>query len=283
MIYTTRIAPSPTGHMHLGTARTAYFNWLAAKGSDGQFLLRIDDTDEKRSRVEYTDEIVESLEWLGISPDFMMIQSENLYRADRLLSSGKAMEQDGAIKLEEVNLPDKWMDHVVGEIAVTKDDYENSNGMVLIRKDGSPTYHFASVMDDIRTGVNFIIRGVDHISNTARQIALFNALGAQIPKFAHIGLVIQDGRKLSKRDGSDSVLNYRDAGYSPEAVLNTLLRLGWGPRVDDKTTAIIPKEKAISMVLAEGRMKSSNSSFDPKKLDAYNRKYRNFVMEITKF
>jgi glutamyl/glutaminyl-tRNA synthetase len=146
--------------------------------------------------------------------------------------------------------------------------------VILLRGDGSPTYHFASVVDDSEMEINLVLRGVDHISNTARQIAIFNALGKPIPMFAHVGLIHQNKAKLSKRDGAASMLYYRGKGYDVDAMLNFLLRLGWSPKQDDKTTAIIEKDRAINMFLTEGKMQAGSSNMALDRLEAYDRKYK---------
>lgn len=277
--YHTRIAPSPTGDMHIGTARTAYFNWLAARASGGSFMLRIDDTDAARNRAECVEVIVETMRWLGLDYDRTVSQSSRFdtYRevADQLIAFGHAeMVQNGAVVLKRPkNPPTKWTDTIVGDVAITDDDLDRMDGMGLIKADGSPAYNFCTVVDDRDFGINFIIRGTDHITNTARQVVLFDLLGAELPRFAHVGLIGVDGKPMSKRDGAASMLRYRAEGYDPDAMLNFMARLGWGPKVDDKTTALLPKDRMLSLFLAGGKMKSSLSNYDAAKLDSFNRKY----------
>lgn len=277
--FTTRIAPSPTGDMHLGTARTAYFNWLAAKASGGAFILRIDDTDLNRSGPKFTQVILDTMAWLGLDYYALLKQSERFanyrYYAEMLLSCGRAEKDGDAVILKPKVFPAYWYDDLAGEVPISKDDQElMSKGIVLMKSDGSPTYHFASVVDDIEFDVNYIIRGKDHTTNTARHVAIYMAIGAPLPRFAHIGLIRKDGTKLSKRDGAASMLSYREKGYDPDAMLNFMARLGWGPTVDDKTTALLPREKMVELFLSGGKMKNSDANMDMVKLDSYDRKYK---------
>lgn len=281
MKYNTRIAPSPTGDMHLGTARTAYFNWLAARSTGGSFVLRIDDTDTQRSDPKYTQVILDTMQYLGLDHDIICRQSNffDFYRDLAALLVGKelAKREDGAIVLYPQFIPNSWQDDIAGEIKITDDDKTIINkGLTLIKSDGSPTYHFASVVDDCRFNVNFVIRGSDHIVNTSRQLAIYHALGEshKIPKYAHIGLIHKDGKKLSKRDGAASMLWYKDQGYDPDAMLNFMARLSWGPTNDDKTTALLPRDKMLELFLPGGKMKSSAANLDLVKLDSFDRKYK---------
>lgn len=287
--WNTRIAPSPTGDMHIGTARTAYFNWLAARASGGKFLLRIDDTDQKRSNPEYTQVILDTMKWLDLDYDELIYQSGRFdryrERANYLLKEGYAAEKDGAIVL---SVPDilkdtlkSWTDVIGGEIVISEDDYSHINGSVIIKSDGSPAYNFATVVDDMDFGITCIIRGVDHITNTSKQAVIFALLGpdylstaAVLPKFVHLGLICSDGKPLSKRDGAASMLHYMNAGYDSDAMLNFLGRLGWGPTVDDKTTAMLPREKMLELFLQYGHMKSKSAGFDLSKLESFDRKYK---------
>ena len=288
---TTRIAPSPTGDMHIGTARTAYFNWLAARATGGTFILRIDDTDLERSDPRFTEVILETMDWLGLNYDKLVYQSQRFDRykevARQLIHKGQAEVHDGAIIFfpgyfinngvdAKTNKPESnWTDEIAGKVVISLDDQARIyQGMVIIKSDGSPTYHFASVVDDIDFGVNYIIRGKDHTTNTAKHIAIYNSLEAPVPKFAHIGLINKDGSKLSKRDGAASMLWYKNQGYDPDAVLNFMVRLGWGPTVDDKTTAILPREKMVEIFLEGGHMKNSDANMDLIKLDSFDRKYK---------
>jgi glutamyl/glutaminyl-tRNA synthetase len=281
--YITRIAPSPTGHLHVGTARTALFSWLLAKATGGKFILRLDDTDTDRNMVEAEQPIFDGLKWLGLEWDRFYRQSErtDIYKswACHLLNKGYAFEADnGAVILKWDNafMPRSWTDEVVGEVPITETNIEQIDGRtVLLRggdKLGQATYQFASVVDDYVTGVNYICRGTDHISNTAKQVAIWTALegceakGKALPKFAHVGLIFSNKKKMSKRDGAASLLQYRDEGFHPDALFNGLLRMGWGPTVDDKTNSVLSRERAIELFIDGGRMRSANSNFDPVKL-----------------
>lgn len=289
MKYLTRIAPSPTGDMHLGTARTAYFNWLAAKASGGQFILRIDDTDKARNDEVHIADIVDTMNWLGLNYDAVYMQSARFDRyrqiAIQLIKKGKAkVLDDGAVIFDTTNqlmLRDYWTDELAGDIDITDTNLEHMSNMVLIRSDESPTYNFASVVDDIDFGVNFVIRGQDHMSNTPKQVALFDSLDHPLPKFAHVGLIHYNKKKLSKRKkevgdapGAGNMMYYRDKGYDPDAVLNFILRLGWGPTVDDKTTKMIDRDRALELFLDGGKMRAAPSNMDLNMLEAFDRKYK---------
>lgn len=283
MILNTRIAPSPTGDMHIGTARTAYFNYLAARATGGKFLLRIDDTDINRNKPEYVDVIVETMKWLGLDYDDLVYQSQrfDLYKsyADKLVDSGWAEVKDGGIVfvLKDKDIaPPYWVDEISGPVDITADDLDNVNGIGLIKANGSPSYNFCSIIDDAELGINYVIRGVDHIPNTARQVILHKVLFGYKPwpKFAHVGLIGINGKPMSKRDGAASMLYYRDKGYDPDAMLNFMARMGWGPRVDDKTTKMLPKEKMVEMFMTGGGMRNAMSGYDLNKLESFDRKYK---------
>jgi glutamyl-tRNA synthetase len=288
-MYKTRIAPSPTGDMHLGTARTAYMNYLAAKATGGEFILRIDDTDSERNTESALFDILQTIEWLGLDYDSIHYQSKrhNIYKyfAHKLLENGLASRLDnGAVALNAAETPVSWFDEVSGEIKVTEHDKKMIDGLILLKgddKNNTPTYNFASISDDYDLEINFIIRGNDHISNTVKQIAIWNALNKSIgldrpvPKFAHVGLIHYNKKKLSKRDGAASMLTYKEQGYLPEAMLNFMLRLGWAPAKDDSKEAwFIDKERAKTMFLTEGKMRSASSNMDIGKLDWLNRTYK---------
>lgn len=228
-----RFAPSPTGFLHLGSARTALVNWVYAKHTGGDFLLRIEDTDLKRSKKEFLEEILADLKWMGLTfPNEPVYQSArfDLYRAkaEKILEEGKAYKEGEAIicrvdKGREV----KVKDLVHGEITFNTDQIKDQ---VLIKSDGSPAYNFCCTVDDAALGVTLVIRGDDHISNTPKQILLYEALGAAPPEFAHMPLMMgPDGSKLSKRHGAVSVEEYKKQGFLPEALVNYLLLLGWAP------------------------------------------------------
>lgn len=280
--HTTRVAPSPTGDMHLGTARTAYFNWLAARASGGRFVLRIDDTDLARNDEKHVQDILDTMAWLGLDYDQLVRQSDRLARyaevAQGLIDRGLAERADNGAALLRPGardaLPQSWVDGLSGTIAVSGKDLDLVEGLVLLKGDGGPTYNFATVVDDVDLGITTVIRGVDHVGNTSKQVALYHLLGAARPAFLHVGLLFQDGKKMSKRDKAGSVLVLRDAGYDPEAVLNFMLRLGWGPSVDDKSTAVLPRERALELFLTGGRMRNTPANVDPAKLDSFDRKFK---------
>lgn len=298
-VYNTRIAPSPTGDMHLGTARTAYFNWLAARATGGKFILRIDDTDQDRHNEDAVKVIYDTMEWLGLDYDQTFRQSQikdmGIYdrAANDLLKAGLATRLDnGAVALViPDNMPDSWVDEVAGTVPVTDKAKQVIDGMILVKGDGWPTYHFSTVVDDAFMGINYVIRGKDHIDNTAKHIAIYlqmqkcnsaSFVNFTIPKYAHAGLIFKDKKKMSKRDAAASMLNYRDAGYNPDAMLNFMLRMGWGPTVDDKTTAIISRERALELFLTGGAMKNNEASFDQAKLDSFDRKYKAVIEKAKK-
>lgn len=277
----TRITPSPSGPIHIGNIRTAYFNWLIARSTGGQFILRIDDTDKARSERKFVDLILETMDWLKLDYDKLVCQSDrfNLYQthAQNLIKSGWAKEKDGAIVLDlfQTNdLPKQWKDEIIGIVPITEDNIKTAHNSILIKSDGTPSYNFATVIDDADLNINYICRGSDHLTNTAKQVILFSIMGYKLPLFAHVGLIGMNGKLLSKRDGASSVLYYREKGYEPEAVLNFVARLGWGPTKDDKTTALLPKERMLELFLAGGKMKSSLANMDLVKLDSFDRKYK---------
>lgn len=254
-----RFAPSPTGFLHIGGARTALFNWLYAKAKGAKFVLRIEDTDAQRSKKEYLDEILFSLKWLGLDWDELYHQSEryDIYReyAEKLLAQGVAYKaakqaveaadaeapeetEEGAAPVEELPpgeaiifkvLPQKVVinDLIRGEIVF---DTSVIKDQVLIKSDGTPSYNFAVVVDDALMGITHVIRGDDHISNTPKQVLLYKALGFPMPQFAHLPLILsKDGGRLSKRKGATAISEYREMGYLPGALNNFLLLLGWSP------------------------------------------------------
>lgn len=279
----TRIAPSPTGYFHLGTARTAYFNWLAARATGGKFILRIDDTDAQRNDPAMTKVILDSMDYLGLDFDLTFNQSDNndwyASLAKQMVADGTALVRDGAVWLAPhvAGLMDsKVVNDLTGvTIRVTSLDRDYLSRMVLVKSDGSPTYHFASVADDINHRVNLVLRGADHVSNTIKQVAVYAALDIPLPQYAHVGLLYSmAGKKLSKSDGAQSLLDYRDAGVNRDAMLNFLLRLGWAPKVDDKSAAIIDRARALDLFLTAGNLRNQPAKVDFAKLDSFDRKYK---------
>lgn len=294
MRYNTRIAPSPTGFMHIGTARTALFNWLAARSTGGSFLLRIDDTDTERNNPDTVDPIIQGLTWLGLDWDDYVHQSTlwggphsyNFCKKcfiDPLVAKGYAIpfENGATALLWQPHWPRVWHDEVVGEVKITDTIVKNIHGRLILNrgfeKNYGCVYNFCSIVDDIRMNINFIIRGKDHIDNTPKQLAIKWALeevGAVEKteiKFAHVGLIFHNKKKMSKRDGAASLLDYRDKGIHPDAMFNALLRLGWGPHEDSKENSVLTRDRALELFLTKGNMKSREPSFDMDKLNWYNR------------
>lgn len=274
----TRIAPSPTGYMHIGTARTALFNYLFAKQNHGEFLLRIEDTDLERSKKEYELDIINGLKWLGLNWDGEIIrQSERIeiYKkyADNLVSSGKAqkVESEKGIAIVFTIPAHKeitFKDEVLGTAVSSKSsDPEN---IVLIKSDGTPAYNFAVVIDDHENEITDVIRGQDHISNTHKQVELIDALEFKRPKYGHLPLILAaDRSKLSKRHGAVSVIEYKNSGYLPEAIINFLALLGWHPK--DQREIFSLEELVKEFDLA--RVQKSGAIFDTEKLGSINNYY----------
>jgi glutamyl-tRNA synthetase len=276
----TRVAPSPTGYFHLGTARTAYFNYLAARSTGGKFILRIDDTDLSRNKQEYVDNILSVFDWLGLEYDELHYQSKRLdlylAEADILVNTGIAHKTETGSIVADFSpyVPSTWVDSLIGEVSPDKNDIDICKQVTCIKADGMPTYNFCSIIDDFDLGIDLVIRGTDHLKNTARQLAVLKAFGLddQFIKFTHVGLIFQGGKKMSKRDGALSVTDYKDRGYSPQALLNHVLKLGWGhpDPLFDKKHKTISKEEAISL-FSEGNMRASKASHDQAKLDSLNK------------
>ena len=227
----TRFAPSPSGYLHIGGVRTALYAWLYARNQGGKFLLRIEDTDIERSSEESKLSILEGMKWLGLEHDEEIIhQSERFEvykdRADELISAGKAYESEGAIRFKSDRSSNVIIsDHVFGDVEVNADELDD---FIIMRSNGAPTYHFAVVIDDFESGITHVMRGDDHLKNTARHIQLMKAFDYPIPDFVHLPMILgPDGSRLSKRHGAMNVLHYKEEGFSSEALLNYLVRLGW--------------------------------------------------------
>jgi glutamyl-tRNA synthetase len=267
------MAPSPTGFLHIGGVRTFLFNWLFARGCGGECLLRIENTDTNREVAESVEQIKRSLTWLGIDWDGdVTFQLDRLERcqqeAQRLVDEGKAYEDEGAIRFRMPNEgTTSWDDAVKGSIEFPNEQLED---LVLVRSDGRPTYNFASPVEDWLDGITHVIRGDDHVSNTPKQIVILQALGSEIPIYAHVPSVFgEDGKKLSKRHGAVSVDEFRAAGYIAPALMNFLALLGWAP---DGETTIMSKEELIQLFSLE-RVGESPATFDYAKLDWMNGVY----------
>ena len=329
-----RFAPSPTGKLHIGGARTAIYNWAFARANGGTFILRIDDTDPTRSTDENTQIILRAMRWLGLDWDegpevggdfgpYSQTERLDLYKqtAEHLLAEGKAYpcfctpgqlaadreaaqarkdpfqgyqrrcrdltpeEAQARIDAGEpyvlrIKVPENRgnvviNDAVHGEVTF---DAKELDDFVIFRSDGTPTYNFATVVDDALMGITHVIRGDDHLSNTPRQVMVYEAMGAPVPTFAHISMILgADGKKLSKRHGATSVEEYRDAGYLSDAFVNYLALLGWS--LDGETT-VIPRDVLASKFSLD-RISKNPATFDPKKLDWMNAEYINAMDDKT--
>ena len=269
---------------HIGSARTALFNWLYARHTGGKFILRIEDTDAARNKPEYVEVIFQALKWLGMDWDegpqpggavkgdkgpYFQSQRGNIYKrhVDKLLAEGKAYEFEGAIKFRTPKTPIVVPDLICGNITF---DRTNEPDLVIQRKDGSPVFHLVNVVDDIEMGVTHVIRGEDHLSNTHKHLALIEAIGATPPHYAHIPLILNpNGSKMSKRDVGASIADYEREGYLPEAVRNYLCLLGWSPK--DNREVISIEDVIAKFDLPDiGR---ANARFDRDKLFWINGEY----------
>lgn len=270
-----RFAPSPTGNLHIGGARTALFNWIYAKAKQGKFVLRIEDTDKLRSKQEFVDEILGSLKWLGFDWDEIYYQSQrsDIYReyAQRLLKEEKAYvektEKGEAIIYKVVPATIAMDDLIRGKIQF---DTSVIKDQVLIKSDGTPTYNFACVVDDAVMNITHVIRGDDHISNTPKQVLIYQALNLPIPYFAHLPLILgMEGGRLSKRTGATAISDYRKMGYLSEALANYLLLLSWAP---GENREVMDIKEAIKLFEIENVNKTA-ATFDLKKLNWINNQY----------
>lgn len=272
-----RFAPSPTGYLHIGGARTALYNWLFARHAKGIFLLRIEDTDRQRSTEEATQAILDSLKWLGLDWDegpYFQSQRLSIYKryAETLVNQGKAFydtdtEGRRAVRFKMLDGVTEVNDLIHGTITFDTSLIED---FIILKADGFPTYNFACVIDDAEMGITHIIRGDDHISNTPKQIALYHAFGFTMPEFAHIPMILgEDGTRLSKRHGATSVTEYRDRGYLPQALINFLALLGWSPGNDQEIMSI--QEMIEKFTLK--RVNKTSAQFNNTKLDWMNGQY----------
>lgn len=271
-----RFAPSPTGLLHVGGARTALFNWLFARHHGGRFILRIEDTDAERGTEEALGAIYEGLGWLGLDWDegghtggphapYFQSQRTHIYesRLATLRDAGRVYEDNGSLRFRSTRGPVTVHDAVCGDVTFDLADTAIHPDMTIRRPDGSWIFHFVSVVDDIEMGITHVIRGEDHLSNTPRHIDLYHALGAAPPVFAHIPLILNpDGSKMSKRDTGSSVGEYIRGGYEPDAVFNYLALLGWSPGDD---TEKMSRAEIIERFDLDG-VNRGNASFNPDKL-----------------
>ena len=283
-----RFAPSPTGYLHIGGARTALFNWLYARHNGGKFVLRVEDTDDARNSREAVDIILDGLRWMGLDWDegpvsgdamresrgdlgpYFQSQRGEIYkrRIKELVDNDLAYEHEGAIKFRMTRNPVKIPDLVAGDVVRKLTDREEVDpDFVIVRSDGKPVFHLVNVVDDIEMKISHVIRGEDHLSNTSKHIELFKAFGVEPPKFAHIPLILNnDGSKMSKRDTGASMETYMDGGYLPSAVINYLSLLGWSPKDD---TEVMPVAELIERFDLSG-VQRANARFDMVKLDWQN-------------
>lgn len=295
-----RFAPSPTGSTHIGTARTALFNWLYARRTGGVFVLRIEDTDKERNTQEALDELIDGLKWLGIDWDegpgaegehgpYFQSQRNELYASylKKLEEAGRTYEKDGAIyfKLEGERYTefDKYVGAEVEKVKtqpVVIDDLIRGNvtrreerDFVIQRSNGDPSFHFVNVVDDIAMKITHVIRGEDHLSNTSKHVELFNAFGVEPPKFAHLPMILKnpkDGKgKMSKRDKGALIAEYKDRDFLPEAVRNFIALLGWSPKDDQEILSIEELVERFSL----DDVQKGGARFDEKKMSHINFEY----------
>ncbi|MEY3773957.1 MAG: Glutamate--tRNA ligase 1 [Verrucomicrobiota bacterium] len=295
-----RFAPSPTGFFHIGSARTALFNWLYARHTGGAFILRIEDTDKERNSEQFVDLIYSSLKWLGMNWDegpqvggnfgpYRQSERAHIYREylEKLKATGRTYEKDGATwfkligeryrvfddhrkkEVEKVKVaPTVIDDRIRGRVERLEDE-----DFVIVRSDGNPVFHFVNVVDDIAMQITHVIRGEDHLSNTSKHVELFKAFGAPVPQFAHIPLILKSPEmgqgKMSKRDKGALVEEYQQRHFLPEALVNYIALLGWNPG-DDREK--LPMAEIIKLFDLPG-VNQSNAKFDPKKLAHLNMTY----------
>ncbi|KKS48900.1 MAG: Glutamate-tRNA ligase [Candidatus Azambacteria bacterium GW2011_GWF2_42_22] len=272
----TRFPPSPTGNFHVGSARTALFNFLFARKNNGKFILRIEDTDKTRSKKEFEDNIFESLEWLGLKYDEFYRQSDRgkIHRTyiEKMLDDGSIYEaEDKIIRFKNPNKKVKFNDLVRGEIEF---DTTELKDFIIAKSVDEPLYHLAVVIDDFESNITHVIRGEDHISNTPRQILIQETISAPRPIYAHLPLILAPDRsKLSKRKHGESVSldYYRNKGYSPEAMINYLALLGWNPGTEQEIFTL----PELINVFDFSRVHKGGAIFDEKKLAWMNRKHFN--------
>jgi glutamyl-tRNA synthetase len=274
-----RFAPSPTGFLHIGSARTALFNWLYARHTGGVFVLRIEDTDKERNTDEFLNIIYRGLTWLGLNWDegpgagggfgpYRQSERAPIYREylEKLKAAGRTYDKDGAVYFKISGVPQVIEDAIRGRVERTEE-----KDFVIIRSDGSPVFHFVNVVDDITMQITHVIRGEDHLSNTSKHTELFKAFGAPVPVYAHIPLILkQNGPgKMSKRDQGALIEEYQRRGYLPEALVNFLCLLGWSPK-DDREK--LPLAEIVRRFDLPG-VNQTNARFDEKKLAHMNMLY----------
>ena len=268
-----RFAPSPTGNLHIGSARTALFNWLYARHNNGKFILRIEDTDRERSKEEFLEEILGSLKWLFMDWDEgLVFQSKrfDIYKAyAQKLVERRAAYLEGPAIIFKVEKGKKvsFEDMIRGNVEFSTNDIKDQ---VLIKSDGTPTYNFACVIDDAEMKISHVIRGDDHISNTPKQVMLYEALSLPMPEFAHIPLILsKDGGRLSKRHGATSISEYKNMGFLHEALVNYLSLMGWAPGNDRE---ILPLDEIVKLFDVKD-VNKTGAIFDMDKLTWMNSQY----------
>ncbi|MDR0742169.1 MAG: glutamate--tRNA ligase [Puniceicoccales bacterium] len=274
-----RFAPSPTGFFHIGSARTALFNWLYAKHRGGKFILRIEDTDDERDRKEFLDVLIHGLHWLGLhwdeGPDvggdygpYFQSQRSDVYQKhiEILGDGGFTYERDGALYFKVSHRPQVIHDLIRGDVS-----REEEKDFVIVRSNGKPVFHLVNVVDDISMRITHIIRGEDHLSNTSKHIELFNAFGVKPPLFAHIPLILksQGSGKMSKRDTGALIEDYEKNHFIADAVCNYLCLLGWSPKEDRE---ILPLDEIVRLFDIED-VNRNNARFDEKKMSFFNSEY----------
>ena len=279
MTVRVRFAPSPTGQVHIGNIRAAIFNWLFARHEGGQFLLRIEDTDRERSTPEAVRAVLDAMDWLGLNfdetPLYQSTQSsKHLEAAECLIRNGHAYRavkgeasQGECIMFKMPGTDMSFMDIVKGALAKKADDMKD---FVIVRSNGTPVFHLANVVDDVTMGITHIIRGDDHVENTYRHVALFQALGATVPHYAHLPMIVNaQGKPYSKRDGAAFVGDFRDKGYLPDALFNFLALLGWSPGDDIEIMTRADMVRLFEL----SRVKSAPGRMDMDKFEWMNGEY----------
>jgi glutamyl-tRNA synthetase len=270
----TRFAPSPTGYLHLGGARTALFNWLYAKKLGGTFVLRVEDTDEARNTEEARAAIFEGMEWMGLAWEGPFYQSERsdiyLKWFEKLVTADRVYEDDGAWRFRFDRKPITMQDLVCGEVTIDYTDESNTPDMVVRRSDGSFVFHFVNVVDDLTMGITHVIRGEDHLMNTPKHLQLIEAFGETAPQYAHIPLILNsDGSKMSKRDVGAALGDYSKQGFSSPAVVNFIALLGWSPKDDSE---IFSLQELIEKFSLES-VNRSPGRFDAEKCEWVNQQH----------
>lgn len=273
-----RMAPSPTGNLHIGTARTTLFNFLFARKNGGKFILRVEDTDKERSTKEFEKNILDGLEWLGLSYDEFYRQSERteiyVSYVKKMIADGSAYisketegEREEVVRFKNPNKKIKFTDLVRGEVEF---DTKELGDFVVARSPEEPLYHLAVVVDDHEMKVTHVIRGEDHISNTPRQILIQEAIGANRPMYVHLPLILgADRSKMSKRHGATTIDEYKNKGYLPQAILNYLALLGWNPGTEQEIFTL----EELKNVFSLEKIQKGGAIFDEKKLDWVNREH----------